>query len=103
MPSTLFVILFIIWLPVVALATNDSHLRGIGTIHPQTAVPSRLLIEYDAQMKADGERCRIPGYALRACDQAPTNNESEDAHVYRVAHEAVESNRHQLLWRVPGR
>ncbi len=39
MPSTLFVILFIIWLPVVALATNDSHLRGIRAIQSQTAVP----------------------------------------------------------------
>jgi len=37
MPSTLFVILFIIWLPVVALATNDSHLRGIRAIQSQNS------------------------------------------------------------------
>ena len=43
MSWTVFVILFIMWLPVVALATNDAHLRGIAPIHSQIAVPRSAL------------------------------------------------------------
>ena len=69
MPSTLFVSLFIIWLPVVALATNDSHLRGIRAIQSQTAVPKsatmvpfRIFVNVGQRLPLYRPRQRCPNH-----------------------------------------